>query len=199
MFPFFPAVVLSCLIDRLIDGLSAPPHSTPSPAAPSLPPLAVPPAPREPSAGGRTGQDAPRRAEELDSDVLALQEVDQYDSSAPWLREQGYGGVWKCRTTMTANKKDGCGLFYKRDKFELLARREIEYNDIAFGHPVGGAGRRRDGDASNEEENTGAGAGADVGGNGSGSGGSAVVLTEKMQTHVRTASGLALCGEEWWW
>ena len=45
--------------------------------------------------------------------------------------------MWKCRTAMTANKKDGCGLFYKLDKFDLLAKREIEYNDIAFGRPVG--------------------------------------------------------------
>ena len=57
--------------------------------------------------------------------------------ATPWLRKQGYGGVWKCRTSMTANKKDGCGLFYKLDKFDLLAKREIEYNDIAFGRPIG--------------------------------------------------------------
>ena len=74
----------------------------------------------------------------LDSDVLALQEVDQYEEFwQPWLVERGYDGVYKCRTQLTKSKRDGCGLFFKRDKFELLARRDIEYNDIAWGRPVG--------------------------------------------------------------
>ena len=76
----------------------------------------------------------------LDSDVLAVQEMDQYDDFwAPWLTARGYAGSWKCRTQLTANKKDGCGLFFKSDRFELLAQRHIEFNDIAFGRPVGGA------------------------------------------------------------
>ena len=51
--------------------------------------------------------------------------------------ERGYDGVYKSRTQLTKSKRDGCGLFFKRDKFELLARRDIEYNDIAWGRPVG--------------------------------------------------------------
>ena len=66
--------------------------------------------------------------------------MDQYDDFwAPWLTARGYAGSWKCRTQLTANKKDGCGLFFKSDRFELLAQRHIEFNDIAFGRPVGGA------------------------------------------------------------
>jgi len=39
----------------------------------------------------------------LDSDVLAMQEVDEYDTFwAPWLKSRGYGGIWKQRTQMTA-------------------------------------------------------------------------------------------------
>jgi CCR4-NOT transcription complex subunit 6 len=76
----------------------------------------------------------------LDSDVLAVQEMDQYDDFwAPWLAARGYAGSWKCRTQLTANKKDGCGLFFKSDRFELLAQRHIEFNDIAFGRPAGTA------------------------------------------------------------
>ena len=64
--------------------------------------------------------------------------MDQYEEFwQPWLVERGYDGVYKCRTQMTKSKKDGCGLFFKRDKFELLARRDIEYNDIALDRPVG--------------------------------------------------------------
>ena len=64
--------------------------------------------------------------------------MDQYEEFwRPWLVERGYAGVYKCRTQMTKSKKDGCGLFFKRDKFELLARRDIEYNDIAVDRPVG--------------------------------------------------------------
>ena len=76
--------------------------------------------------------------ERLDADVLAVQEMDQFEEFwAPWLERRGYGGVYKRRTQATAAKKDGCGLFFKHGKFELLARRGLEYNDEAFaGEPV---------------------------------------------------------------
>ena len=52
--------------------------------------------------------------------------MDAYDEHwAPWLKRRGYGGVYKQRTKLTNDKKDGCGLFFKRAKFELLARRAI--------------------------------------------------------------------------
>ena len=59
--------------------------------------------------------------------------------SGPLVAARGYAGSWKCRTQLTANKKDGCGLFFKSDRFELLAQRHIEFNDIAFGRPAGAA------------------------------------------------------------
>ena len=72
--------------------------------------------------------------ERLDADVLAVQEMDQFEEFwAPWLERAGYGGVYKRRTQATAAKKDGCGLFFKHNKFELLAHRGLEYNDEAFG------------------------------------------------------------------
>lgn len=109
--------------------------------------------------------------------MLALQEVDQYDEFwAPWLRKRGYGGVWKCRTSLTAQKKDGCGLFFKLDKFDLLAKREIEYNDIAFGRPVGY-------DATTTDDSAGGGDGGD--------GPEKIPLTEESkQTYVRDCVGV---------
>ena len=69
----------------------------------------------------------------MDADVLAVQEMDQFEEFwKPWLERRGYGGVYKRRTQATAAKKDGCGLFFKTGKLELLARRGLEYNDEAF-------------------------------------------------------------------
>ena len=45
--------------------------------------------------------------ERLDADVLAVQEMDQFEEFwAPWLERRGYGGVYKRRTQATAAKKD---------------------------------------------------------------------------------------------
>ena len=55
----------------------------------------------------------------------------------------GYAG-WFCkRTERTAPKKDGCGLFYKRDAFELIARRDVQFNDLAVSHLGPGERARR--------------------------------------------------------
>ena len=43
-------------------------------------------------------------------------------------------------TVMERVQGPGCGLFFKQDKFELLAQQEIEYNDLVWGHPVGFVG-----------------------------------------------------------
>ena len=84
---------------------------------------------------GPAGLDADTVAEleRLDADVLAVQEMDQFEEFwKPWLERRGYGGVYKRRAQATAAKKDGCGLFFKTGKLELLARRGLEYNDEAF-------------------------------------------------------------------
>ena len=69
--------------------------------------------------------------ERLDADVLAVV-MDQFEEFwKPWLERRVRGRV------QTANaghggEKDGCGLFFKTGKLELLARRGLEYNDEAF-------------------------------------------------------------------
>jgi|TARA_B110000977_G_scaffold14492_1_gene18002 CCR4-NOT transcription complex subunit 6 len=71
--------------------------------------------------------------------VFAVQEMDQFEEFwKPFFETNGYAGVWKRRTQGTAQKKDGCGLFYKRARYELLASKGIEYNDLAFGKECAG-------------------------------------------------------------
>mmetsp|Transcript_5989 Transcript_5989/g.22663 ORF Transcript_5989/g.22663 Transcript_5989/m.22663 type:complete len:188 (+) Transcript_5989:162-725(+) len=65
--------------------------------------------------------------------------MDQFEEFwKPFFETNGYAGVWKRRTQGTAQKKDGCGLFYKRARYELLASKGIEYNDLAFGKECAG-------------------------------------------------------------
>ena len=106
-----------------------------------------PPRPTPPSPPRRWKARSKALADELasiDADVLALQELDQYDDFwRPKLEAMGYAG-WFCkRTECTAPKKDGCGLFYKRDAFELIARRDVQFNDLAVSHLGPGERARR--------------------------------------------------------
>jgi len=106
-----------------------------------------PPRPTPPSPPRRWKARSKALADELasiDADVLALQELDQYDDFwRPKLEAMGYAG-WFCkRTERTAPKKDGCGLFYKRDAFELIARRDVQFNDLAVSHLGPGERARR--------------------------------------------------------
>jgi len=106
-----------------------------------------PPRPTPPAPPRRWKARSKALADELasiDADVLALQELDQYDDFwRPKLEAMGYAG-WFCkRTERTAPKKDGCGLFYKRDAFELIARRDVQFNDLAVSHLGPGERARR--------------------------------------------------------
>eukprot|EP00899_Mesostigma_viride_P027082 jgi/Mesvir1/7559/Mv19300-RA.1 len=65
----------------------------------------------------------------IGADFLLLQEVDQYeDFYKPIMEANGYGSVYKLRT---GHKKDGSAIFFRRERFELLACRDIEFNDLA--------------------------------------------------------------------
>jgi len=62
-------------------------------------------------------------------DVIVLQEVDHYsDFFEPALALLGYKGLYAKRSTF---RLDGCALFYKEAKFDLISSTRIEYNDLA--------------------------------------------------------------------
>lgn len=137
-----PALKYVVRTTRVPDGGCRPSRGVRRPPRPSSPdPLTVLPA-RLPAFLSRTASRIRWKnrskallaeLERLDADVLAVQEMDQFEEFwKPWLERRGYGGVYKRRTQATAAKKDGCGLFFKTGKLELLARRGLEYNDEAF-------------------------------------------------------------------
>ena len=108
------------------------------------PPAPAPPPPSPPRRWKARSKALADELASIDADVLALQELDQYDDFwRPKLEAMGYAG-WFCkRTERTAPKKDGCGLFYKRDAFELIARRDVQFNDLAVSHLGPGERARR--------------------------------------------------------
>lgn len=73
------------------------------------------------------------------ADILCLQEVqsDHYvDFWAPELSKAGYMSIYKKKTTelYTENKYaiDGCATFFKRDRFSLVKKYEVEFNKAAL-------------------------------------------------------------------
>lgn len=63
----------------------------------------------------------------LNPDILMLQEVQAshyHTQYLPWLKHQGYDGLFKKRT---GNKCDGCAIFYKRCRFSLIEHCSVEY------------------------------------------------------------------------
>lgn len=73
------------------------------------------------------------------ADILCLQEVqsDAYaDFWAPELQKLGYAPIYKKKTTemFTDNKyaMDGCATFFRRDKFSLVKKYEVEFNKAAL-------------------------------------------------------------------
>lgn len=78
-----------------------------------------------------------REVARYDADVLCLQEV-QTDSYNGFLYQAmvdlGYEGLHKQKTRAAMGvegKVDGCALFFKRDRFRLLEKYVIEFNDAA--------------------------------------------------------------------
>jgi CCR4-NOT transcription complex subunit 6 len=72
------------------------------------------------------------------ADILCLQEVqsDHYeDFYAPELEKHGYTGVYKKKTgeiyTGSVYVIDGCATFFRRDRFSLVKKYEVEFNKAA--------------------------------------------------------------------
>ncbi|KAE8649975.1 carbon catabolite repressor protein 4 homolog 4 [Cucumis sativus] len=64
----------------------------------------------------------------LEADFLCLQEVDEYDSFYKGNLERcGYSSLYIQRS---GQKRDGCGIFFKHEKAELIVEDRIEYNDL---------------------------------------------------------------------
>lgn len=68
------------------------------------------------------------RLKNFDADFLCVQELDEYDSFYKSnMVSHGYSSIYVQRT---GQKRDGCGIFYKLDRTELVLDEEIHYNDL---------------------------------------------------------------------
>ncbi|XP_062077069.1 carbon catabolite repressor protein 4 homolog 4-like isoform X2 [Humulus lupulus] len=64
----------------------------------------------------------------LGADFLCLQEVDEYESFYKVNMERnGYSSIYIQRS---GQKRDGCGIFFKNDRAELILQENIDYNDL---------------------------------------------------------------------
>jgi CCR4-NOT transcription complex subunit 6 len=64
-----------------------------------------------------------------DADIICLQEVDHfYDFFYPELKNHGYEGIFKKRPTR--QKRDGCAIFYNRDRFVSKDKDEVCFNNV---------------------------------------------------------------------
>eukprot|EP00002_Diphylleia_rotans_P035233 TRINITY_DN766_c0_g1_i2.p1 TRINITY_DN766_c0_g1~~TRINITY_DN766_c0_g1_i2.p1 ORF type:complete len:324 (-),score=57.97 TRINITY_DN766_c0_g1_i2:27-998(-) len=66
-------------------------------------------------------------------DLLCLQECDFFDTC--WrgkMAELGYGALYAKRG---GTKKDGCAIFYLRDRFAIDSHSSLDYNEVAAEHP----------------------------------------------------------------
>uniref|UniRef100_I1L5A0 Endonuclease/exonuclease/phosphatase domain-containing protein n=1 Tax=Glycine max TaxID=3847 RepID=I1L5A0_SOYBN len=80
----------------------------------------------------------------LGADFFCLQEVDEFDSFYKGnMQDLGYSSIYMKRS---GQKRDGCGLFYKHNRAELVLEEKIEYNDLVKSVP--------DGNSSNNDEHT---------------------------------------------
>eukprot|EP00741_Cyanophora_paradoxa_P012097 tig00020592_g11689.t1 len=69
------------------------------------------------------------------ADFVCLQEVDHYDEIERWMRVKGYSGVFKKRSG--AGRADGCAIFVKSDRFELVRAAGIDLNQLAARRDAG--------------------------------------------------------------
>ncbi|XXG43967.1 hypothetical protein AAC387_Pa01g3880 [Persea americana] len=64
----------------------------------------------------------------FEADFLCIQELDEYDSFYKGnMDSYGYSSLYIQRS---GQKRDGCGIFYKRNSAELMLKEEIDYNDL---------------------------------------------------------------------
>ncbi|KAJ1688200.1 hypothetical protein LUZ63_019590 [Rhynchospora breviuscula] len=62
-------------------------------------------------------------------DVLCLQEVDRFPDLQTKLESKGYNGIWKIRT---GNASDGCAIFWRTNRFQLLHHEYIEFRQTGL-------------------------------------------------------------------
>ncbi|CAL9773420.1 unnamed protein product [Musa acuminata subsp. burmannicoides] len=67
------------------------------------------------------------------ADLLCLQEVDRYEDISICIRRKGYVGGYKGRT---GGAKDGCALFWKKERFKLLEVDNIEFRSFGLHNNV---------------------------------------------------------------
>jgi len=73
----------------------------------------------------------------LEADVVCLQEIqaDHFEEHFnPAMRRAGYEGIYKAKMRESMGRKgkvDGCATFYRRDRFQLIEKHEIEYSTVA--------------------------------------------------------------------
>lgn len=64
----------------------------------------------------------------LEANFLCLQELDEFETFYKGnMDKQGYSSVYIQRS---GRKRDGCGIFYKRERAELILEESIDYNDL---------------------------------------------------------------------
>ena len=90
-------------------------------------------------AWGYRRQNLVRELIAANADILCLQEVQSThfaDFLAPELHRAGYAGVYKKKTadvfTGAAYAADGCATFFKRGRFGLVKKYEVEFNKAAL-------------------------------------------------------------------
>lgn len=66
---------------------------------------------------------------DLNADILCLQEIDHYQDFETFLNKYNYVGVFKQRT---GENKDGCAVFWRVNKFELINCKMIEFKKNEF-------------------------------------------------------------------
>jgi len=63
----------------------------------------------------------------MNSDVICLQEVDHYEELQQNLQSLGYLGVYLKRTGL---RRDGCAIFFKESRWNLVDKLKIEFNEL---------------------------------------------------------------------
>ncbi|KAK6921135.1 Endonuclease/exonuclease/phosphatase [Dillenia turbinata] len=63
------------------------------------------------------------------ADIICLQEVDKYFDLLSIMEESGYAGNYKRRS---GDNVDGCAMFWKQDKFQLLEEESIEFKNLGL-------------------------------------------------------------------
>ncbi|KAH8966345.1 hypothetical protein BDL97_03G020800 [Sphagnum fallax] len=72
----------------------------------------------------------------FDADFLCLQELDEFESFYKCkLDKHGYSSVYVQRS---GRKRDGCGIFFRRARVQLVEEQAIDYNDLVPPSPIEG-------------------------------------------------------------